>query len=126
MGDDPNKPKEVRFVYEKARHHRTLHADGAWSALTPQLEIQTAFFANLRPLPISETRTIQEDDTLPPGTHQEKEGMVREVDVTVVVNLKVAKSIIGLLQQMVDSAEVIIAERKAAQAVQESSNTEKV
>ena len=119
MGEE-SKPKEIRFVYEKARHHRTLHADGTWASLTPQVEIQFAFFNNLRRLPISETRAIQDDNTLAPGKQEEKGDIVREVDVTVVMNMKATKAVIGLLQEMVEKAEAIIAQQKADKPTAES------
>lgn len=114
------KPKQIRFVYEKARHHRALHADGVWAGITPQLEVQFAFFNNLRQLPISETRQVQEDDTLGDPSQEESPDIVRQVDVTVVMNVKTTKAMIGVLQDMVERAEAIIAEQKATRPVDET------
>ena len=119
MGEE-TRPKEIRFVYEKARHHRTLHADGTWASLTPQLEIQFAFFNNLRRLPVSEVRPVQDDDTLGNPSQQETSDIVREVDVTVVMNVAATKAVIGLLQEMVEKADAIIAAQKTAKPIQES------
>lgn len=111
--DDPKKPDELRFVYEKARHHRTLHADGAWSGLTPHAEVQISFYNDLRRMPISVTHPVKDDDTIGPGEPQEVSDLVREVDVTVVMNVLVAKATIALLNQMVEQAEAIIAQKQA-------------
>lgn len=115
MSEESNTPKEIRFTYEKARHHRTLHADGTWAGITPQLEIQFAFFKNLRRLPISETRAVQDDYTLAPGKQEEVGDVVREVDATVVMSVTNTKAMILLLQTMVNKAEEVIAEHKADQ-----------
>lgn len=120
MSEESQDPKELRFVYEKARHHRTMHANGAWSGLTPQAQIQVAFYNDLRRMPISITHPIQDDDTLGPGVQQETGDLVREVDVTVVMNVGVAKATVALLNQMIEQAEAIIKERKAAKRAQES------
>src|ERR1051326_8529412 len=113
--DDPKRPDELRFIYEKARHHRTLHADGAWSGLTPHAEVQISFYNDLRRMPISVTHPVQDDDTIGPGQPQEVTDLVREVDITVVMNVAVAKATIALLTQMVEQAEPIIAQRNAAE-----------
>ena len=114
MGEDIKKPEELRFVYEKARHHRTLHADGAWSGLTPHAEVQISFYNDLRRMPISVSHPVQDDDSIGPGTQQENSDLIREVDVTVVMNVAVAKATIQLLTQMIAQAEPIIKARIAA------------
>ncbi len=121
MSDETAKPKEIRFVYEKARHHRTMHADGAWSGLTPHAEVQVSFYNDLRRMPISVTHAVQENDTIGPGTQKEASDLVREIDVTVVMNVAVAKGLIALLNQMVEQAEPILAKKNA-----EESDKEKV
>jgi hypothetical protein len=105
-------PKEIRFVYQKARHHRTMHANGAWSALTPQAEIQVAFYNDLRAMPMSVTHEVEQGPTLGPGTEEfESMGFLREVDVTVVMNVAIAKATVDILNQMIAQAEAIIAKR---------------
>lgn len=116
MSDDRNKrPEELRFVYEKARHHRILHADGAWSALTPHLEVQVSFYNDLRRIPISVTHPVEANDTIGPGQQQEVSDLVREVDATVVMSIETAKAIVPLLSQMIEQAEAIIAARNGSQ-----------
>ena len=111
MTDEGNKetpmvPK-IRFVYQKARHHRTLHADGAWAGVTPQLEVQLALFNDLRLMPEYVTNLITAEggvgdeiskgpsDTEMPGN------VLREVDVTIIVSRNTAKNLIDVLSQMV-------------------------
>jgi hypothetical protein len=120
MAEDSQRPKEIRFVYEKARHHRTLHADGAWAAVTPHAEIQASFFTNLRRMPVSVTHGVGEDDTLGPAMQEEASDLIREVDVTVVMNIVTAKSVIDLLSRMISQAEPILAAKNAQIAADET------
>lgn len=110
MADEGNKeiPKvpKVRFVYRKARHHRTLHADGAWAAITPQLEVQFSLFNDLRIMPDEVTHLVTDKGGI--GDEVSKEppeklppDVLREVDVTVVVSKDTAKNLITALGQMV-------------------------
>ena len=86
-----------------------MHADGAWSAVTPHAEVQVSFYNDLRRMPISVTHAVQHDDTIGPGKAQEQSDLVREVDVTVVMNIAVAKATVELINQMITQAEKILA-----------------
>ena len=109
MAEETQQSKNIRFVYEKARHHRTLHADGAWSAVTPHAEVQVSFYNDLRRMPISVTHEIQ-DNALSPGKPQADPDLVREVDVTVVMNVVVARATVELLNQMIAKADQALAQ----------------
>jgi hypothetical protein len=93
----------IQIQYQKARHHRTFHADGAWAAITPQLEVQVSLFSDLQPLPDDVVYRIGPGGKLggeipPPKTTP---FYVRETDVTVVMNKEVVNNLIELLQRMV-------------------------
>ena len=92
-----------------------MQANGAWAGLTPQMGIQVSFYNDLRRLPISITHPIEDNDTLGPGTPQDVQEIVREVDYTVVMNLGVARATVELINQMIAQAEAIIAANKADQ-----------
>ena len=102
MADESNDTfEQIRFSYEKARHHRTFHADGVWASVTPQLELQLAFFNNLKPMPSEVTHKLTADGSL--GEAKEVHGeqyVLREVNATVVINREVARSSIELLQRL--------------------------
>ena len=124
MGDKPDKPEEIRFVYEKARHHRTLHADGAWAAVTPHAEVQISYYNDLRRMPASVTLAVREDDTVGPEGPIHISDLIREVDVTVVMNVETAKATIALLNQMIVQAEQAL--EKAASRQHKGSEESKV
>ncbi|MGH9929240.1 MAG: hypothetical protein ACREA9_08430 [Pyrinomonadaceae bacterium] len=110
MADEAKQPR-VRFVTKYARHHRTLHADGAWAAVTPQLEVQFGMFNDLRPMPDEVSHFVTPEgkvgnqlpaDALSADTLSE---VVREVDVTVVVSVDTAKNLVTVLAQMIGQIE---------------------
>ena len=124
MAEDSKDPKDIRFVYEKARHHRTMHSDGAWSAVTPHAEVQISFYNDLRRMPSSVRHAIREDDTLGPGEPEQGSDLVREVDVTVVMNVAVAKATVELLNQMIAQADKALAENAAKQKDDQTSRVD--
>jgi hypothetical protein len=93
------KPEKIRFVYEKSRHHRSFHADGAWASTTPQGEVQISFFNDLRPMPNYTVHAV--DDTGNLGAEVSREiqefDVTRELNVTIVMNADTIKQVIALL-----------------------------
>jgi hypothetical protein len=127
MTDETPKPLDkVRFVYSKARHHRTLHADGAWAAVTPQLEVQFALFNDLRLMPNEVTNLVTKEGGVgaevskdPPETDMPGH-VLREVDVTVVVSRNTAKNLIDALTLMVEAIDKHVEIIKAKSSLSES------
>jgi hypothetical protein len=117
MADERPKIENIRFIYHKARHHRTFHADGMWASVTPQLEVQFALFNNLKPMPVDEVRTLRPDGTLGEGKETPGEQhVVREVDATVVMNRETIRSSIELLQRMLTQIDQAIESDKKLRA----------
>jgi hypothetical protein len=79
--------------------------------VTPQLEIQIALYNDLRLMPdevinrlMPEGGIGEEVSKQPPGT--DSPGLVlREVDVTFVINKEVARSLMDVLRQMVEKVD---------------------
>lgn len=103
------KPTKIRFVYEKARHHRTFRADGAWAGVSPGGEVQFAFFNDLRPMPDWVSHAVAPDGTLGEELEREHhvEKVVREANVTVVMDKEKTNQFIELLKKMVAQLEKI-------------------
>src|SRR4051812_43751337 len=96
--NDIENVEKVRFVYQKARHHRTFYAEGAWATITPALEIQCAFFNNIKPMPDDVTHLVQAGGAL--GVEVERhmsQDVIREVDITLVMDKDAMKRTIELL-----------------------------
>jgi hypothetical protein len=99
--NNPETPGTIRFVFQKGRHHRTFHADGAWAAVSPRLEVQCSFFNTLRPLPDFTVHSVTPGGDLEEVSRQISENIIRETDVTVVMPKEGVLSLIALLQRMV-------------------------
>ena len=99
MAEEPPKPETIRFVYEKGRHHRSFHADGAWASSTPLGEVQVSFYNDLHPIPATVVHALSEGGKL--GAELSRDvrdnDVVREVNVTVVMNPPTIKALMILL-----------------------------
>lgn len=104
---EPERPSEVRFIYQKGRHHRTFHADGAWAGITPQMEVQFSFFNDLKPMPDEVIHAVKDDGTVGQEISREHQplNIIRETDVTVVMNVAVMRNVISLFTRMVEQIE---------------------
>jgi uncharacterized lipoprotein YmbA len=117
----------IQIVYRTARHHRTFHADGAWAAITPQLEVQVALFSDLRPLPDVVSHHVTPLGELGAEIENPKAEpfLVRETDVTFVMNKQVVNSLIELLQRTVSQIDQHI-EKKRTAATEKEKDSSKV
>lgn len=107
MSEESGKLDQVRFIFEKARHHRTLHADGAWAGVTPQLEVQVVFFNDLKLMPESVTHLVTPEGLLGKEISREydRDSVMREANITVVMNKEAIKRVVDLLNLMVKQIE---------------------
>jgi hypothetical protein len=112
MAEDTD--KKIAFFYQNSPLSRTVHADGAWAGLTPQLEIQFSFFNDLRPTPEYILHRLTDQGLGEEVERIERQGVIREVEVNVVMNPANVEELIKLLSRMV--AEVHAARRKIEQA----------
>jgi len=89
--DDNKARKEIAFHFIKSPQFRVIHADGVIGGLTPNNNIHFALFSERLAIPQEVIHTINPDGSLggerkPKG----KEGIVREMDVDVVMSLETA------------------------------------
>jgi hypothetical protein len=103
MSEEPKKPNEIRFLFGKTRHHRAFRVSGAWASTTPGGEIQVSFFNDLRPMPNMTIHTVAESGDLGPEVSRDLEvnDVVREVDVTVVIDADTSARLVTLLTTLV-------------------------
>ena len=107
MGDIPQDTKNLRVFYQNSTFHRTVFAGGVWAGVTPNGLVQLGFFNDLRPMPEMVTHGVVNDELGPEIETLEKKGIVREVETTVLLPLPMAKSLLPLIQQMIDQLEAI-------------------
>ena len=102
--EDP--PESIDFHYIKSNGFRVVHADGAWGGLTPRGYIAMNFFSERFPIPRRLAHEIRPDGTLAQETDRDsKKGVVREVEVEVMVDLAMAKSLILWLNDKIQTLE---------------------
>ena len=108
--------KEVEFHYLKSTHFRTIHADGAIGSITPGRYIHMAIYSERQPIPKETVQEVKMDGTLG-NVIQEKtialEGIVREMEIGVLMSVATAKSVAVWLQEKIQQVEQINKELSA-------------
>ena len=109
----PKESEKIRVYYQNSALHRTLFVSGAWAGLTPTGLIQLALFNDLHPMPEMVTHAVVADAIGPEADKLEKQGIIREVEATILIPPQIAQSLLPLIQQMIDQAETLKAAKKA-------------
>ena len=98
----------LRIEYQKANLFRVVHADGAYGGTSPRLQLFIAFYNERFPIP-----RVLTYETSPTGApenevtelRESKEGIFREVEVGVVLDLNAAKGFAARLNEQVAELE---------------------
>jgi hypothetical protein len=109
MGEEqPKLPEKIAVRYRKATGHPAVHADGATAVITPQLELQIAFFQAMMPLPEGGYHPISPDGFMEEAVllGQPQPIIEREVNATVIVNPVVAIQLIRSLQELISHIKI--------------------
>lgn len=100
--------KKLRIEYVKSQFFRVLHCDGAFGGTTPRLQLLITFYNERFPIP----KVLTYDQTIAgaPGVEvleerESKEGIIREVDVGVVLDLPAAKAFSAWLTAKISELE---------------------
>jgi hypothetical protein len=102
-------PSAVKFHYIKGNFFRVIHADGVIGGLTPHGGIFLSLYSERGAIPQVIEQAVNPDGTLGDEKGREgKEGIVREVEVGVMLNERTARGI----------AEWLIKQAKILEAVQ--------
>jgi hypothetical protein len=88
---------ELAFEFIKGNYFRVIHVDGAWGGMAPSgRNIHMALFNERRPIPTEVVHPISAAGALGPeigAKRRSRTGMVREVEVELVMALETAISI---------------------------------
>jgi hypothetical protein len=96
----------VKFHYIKGNFFRVIHADGAVGGITPGRGVFLSLFSERGAIPKMIELAINADGSLGGEIDREgKEGLVREVEVGVMLDLKAAKDIAQWLLKQVEILE---------------------
>jgi len=97
---DSTLPASVKFHYIKGNLFRVIHVDGAIGGITPQRQVFVSLFSERAALPTLIEYGISPDGVLGEEKLREgKEGLVREMDVGIVLSVEGAKQLAEFLQK---------------------------
>lgn len=120
---DPAGATSLTFDYIKSQFFRVIHADGVLGGGGPRRNIQLNFFNERLPIPQREVYSLTKEHKL--GAEQTeyrvaRAGVVREVEVGVVMELPVAKELLKWLTVAIQSVEAMEKKRKEKHGSKES------
>lgn len=105
----PSEPSEnVVFEYIKSPFFRVIHADGAVGGVTPSGNIHFALYSERGPIPKQTVHGRNPDGTLGdpiPSQTISRAGIIREMDVDVVMNRALVPVLITWLKKALEQAE---------------------
>lgn len=117
-----DEPKTVKFHYLKSALFRVIHADGAFGGVTPSLDIFMGIYSQRPALPDITTHEITPNGMVGQELTEEriaKQGIVREMEAGVVLDLKSATA----MREWLDEKIKMLSE--AQRAVKEQQQHEK-
>lgn len=117
MGDTENaeRARILKFHYLKSVHFRVVHVDGITGGIAPRGGIQMAVFNERAPIPQQVTHEFTPQNTLGPEDVTKRvvrDGVVREVEVNLMMGLEIAKSIRDWLTEQIRQLEQLQEARK--------------
>lgn len=103
--DTPPKPTSVKFVYTKSPQHRVVHCGGVFGGLTPNGDLYAAIFSQHGLVPRSITHRVgPEGQVLEETARDATDGIEREVEISMVMDLAQAISFRGWLDEKIQQA----------------------
>jgi hypothetical protein len=101
----PDRPDKIKFYYIKGHQFRVAHVDGAVASVSPTGDIVASFFSQRPPIPQVTIQPVLENGQLGEEIVSErvgKDGLVREVEVTITARPEVVEGLIKLLQEKLE------------------------
>lgn len=90
---EPTNPTGIRFHYIKSNFFRTVRSDGMIGGLNPHGDIVVNFYSERQPIPTQVVQEIKADMTLGSELDRKiREGIVREVEISISMNVQVAQA----------------------------------
>lgn len=106
---------KVEFHYIKSNHFRVIHADGVYGGATPRGFIHMDFFSERSPIPRKVTQKVTTSGQLGEeiaAESERKEGIVREVEVGVMISLEQARSLTKWLEEKIQLLETALKQQR--------------
>ena len=119
-------PNVLKFHYIKGNFFRVVHADGAIGGITPNRGVFLSLFSERGAIPQVIEQVINADGSLGKETVREgKEGLVREVEIGVMLSCQAAKTIAEWLlkqAQILDESKPELAPRESESSMEVGSS----
>lgn len=84
-------PKEIVANYIKTNSYRSYYADGIFGGLTPNGKVYVEFFLQRSVTPETITYKVEDGILTDEIERKGKEGIVREIEAGVIIDIKTAK-----------------------------------
>jgi hypothetical protein len=98
-----NKKQKVVFYYLKTGNYRTYHVDGVFGGVTPKGGIFMELFSEKGPTPDTVTHELNDNASLGQEiSRQSKDGIIRQVEAGLVLDLTTAEAIRNWLDEKMD------------------------
>ncbi len=105
---------DLDFHYIKSNLFRVAHADGAFGSIMPQGNLHMMFFAERPVIPnVIKYHLLPTGQLGPEGSRESKTGVVREVEVDVIMSVAAAKGVRDWLDQRIREMEGLLAMQDA-------------
>ncbi len=98
-------PESIECHYLKSNFFRVVHGDGTYGGITPQGKIHMAFFSERNAIPQKVVYQIENGSLGSEIDREGKVGLVREVEVDVVLDSTKAKALHVWLGKWLEKAE---------------------
>ena len=101
-------PATIDFHMLKSNFFRVAHADGAFGGITPYGSVHITFYSERNPLPQVLTHAVTDKGQLGPEiSRRGKSGVVRELEIDIVMNAVVARSFRKWLDEKIAELEAL-------------------
>ncbi|MYA77223.1 MAG: hypothetical protein F4132_12935 [Gemmatimonadetes bacterium] len=106
MPNKNNTPQNVTIHILKSNQFRVVHSDGAWGGLTPQGLLSIGFFSERHPIPQEVEYRLYPNGKLSDEQNRKgKTGIVRELEVNVVMSIDNARSLVSWIQSHIEKVD---------------------
>ena len=93
----------ISFDYIKSNQFRVIRVDGVHGGLAPKAHvIQMAFFSERRPIPKKETFRLKQGQLGKQIAKEERDAIIREVEVEALMDLETAKAVSKWLEEKIE------------------------
>lgn len=95
------KLRKLQISYKESPHYRVVHANGAYGGVSPLGELVMALYSERMQFPDRAVIRFDSNGIPSPEEFQIEQGVVREIEVGVMLDLKSAKSLAEWLEQKI-------------------------